>query len=86
MINPSLRRKRFELGFESKKCGFVMRIESGRRKIINHGFVQGQGNPPRVKDLQRPRPGKLVVDFKSLTLGWISLSLYKAVVDSYILW
>ena len=25
----------------------------------------------------------LVVDCKSLTLGWISLSLYKAVVDSY---
>ena len=28
-----------------------MGIESGRRKIINHDFVQGQGNP-HVKDLQ----------------------------------
>ena len=35
-----------------------MRIESGRRKIINHDFVQGQGNPLRVKDLQRSRLGK----------------------------
>ena len=50
MINPRWRRflsrKRFEVVFESKRCGFVMRIESGRRKIINHGFEQGQGNPP----------------------------------------
>ena len=35
-----------------------MGIEIGGRKIINHDFVQGQGNPPRVKDLQRPRLGK----------------------------
>ena len=35
-----------------------MRIESGRRKIINHDFVQGQGNPPSCQDLQRPRLGK----------------------------
>ena len=28
----------------------------------------------------------LVVDCKSLTLGWISLSLYKVVVDSINLW
>ena len=62
MINPSWRRflsrKRFDVVFESKKWGFVMRIESDRRKIINHDFVQGHGNHPRVKDLQRPRLGK----------------------------
>ena len=46
MINPSWRRfltrKRFEAVFESKKRGFFTGIESGRRKIINHDFVQGQ--------------------------------------------
>ena len=29
-----------------------MGIESGRRKIINHDFVQGQGNPPSFQSLQ----------------------------------
>ena len=38
--------------FESKKWGFVMGIESNRRKIINHDFVQGKDNLPRVKNLQ----------------------------------
>ena len=50
MINPIWRcflsRKRFEILFESQKKGFLMGIESGRRKTINHDFVQGQGNPP----------------------------------------
>ena len=50
MINLSwlrfLTRKRFEAVFESKSRGFFTGIESGRRKIINHDFVQGQGNPP----------------------------------------
>ena len=49
MIDPNWRRflsrKRCEVVFESKKWGFVMRIESGRRKIIYHDFVQGQENP-----------------------------------------
>ena len=56
----------FGIGFRKQKWGFVMGIESGRRKIINHNFVQGQGNPlcrdmeshRRVKILQRPRLGK----------------------------
>ena len=51
MINPSWRRflsrKRFEVVFDSNNRGFVIRIESGRRKIINHDFVQGLGKPRR---------------------------------------
>ena len=35
-----------------------MGIESGRRKIINHDFVQGQGNPPSCQRFARPRLGK----------------------------
>ena len=54
MINPSWRRflsrKRFEVALESKRLGFVMGIESGRRKTIK--------DLTRVKDLQRPRLGK----------------------------
>ena len=38
-----------------------MGIESGRRKIINHNFLQGQGIHPHVKDLQH-------LSKKSLTL------------------
>ena len=53
-----------------------MGIESSRRNIINHDFVQGQGNSPSWK------PASLVVNCKSLTRGWISLSLYKVVGDS----
>ena len=59
MINPSWRcflsRKRFEVVFESKKRGFIMGIESGRRKTINHGFVQGQGNLSERTDVIRSR-------------------------------
>ena len=35
-----------------------MGIEGGRRKIINHDFVQDREIQPRVKDLQHPRLGK----------------------------
>ena len=56
MINPSwhhyLTGRRFEVVFESNKWGFVMGIERGWRKIINHDFVQGREIHPRVKDLQ----------------------------------
>ena len=43
-----LTRKRFEVTvvFESNKRDFVIEMESGRRKIINHYYVKGQGNPP----------------------------------------
>ena len=58
--------------------------ESGNRKIINHNFVQGQGNPSSCQKIFNVHDSaSLVVDCKSLTLGWISLSLYKVVVDSY---
>ena len=85
MINPSWRRflsrKRFEVAFERKTCGFVMRIESGRRTIINHDVIQGQGNSTSCQKICNVHDSaSLVVDCKSLTLGWISLSLYKVVV------
>ena len=55
----------------------------GERKIINHPLVQGQGNPTLVSKICNVHDSaSLVVDCKSLTLGWISLSLYKVVVDS----
>ena len=61
-----------------------MRIESGQRKIINHGFFKGQGKSTLVSKICNLHDSaSLVVDCKSLKLGWISLSLYKAVVDSY---
>ena len=88
MINPSwprfLSRKHVEVVFESKRWGFVMRIESGRRKIINHDFVAGTGKSTLVSKICNVHDeASLVVDCKSLTLGWISLSLHKVVVDSY---
>ena len=52
-----------------------MRIESGRRKIIYHDFVQGQGNPSECQ--------RFAVHDEACRLGWITLSLYKVVVDSY---
>ena len=79
MINPSWRRflsrKRFEVVFESKVREVVLGIESGRRKIINHDFEQGQGNPPSCQ--------RFAVHDEACHSGWISLSLYKVVVDSY---
>ena len=45
-LAPFSKQKAFWSSFWKQKVGFVMRIESGRRKIINHDFVQGQGNPP----------------------------------------
>ena len=45
-----------------------MGIESGRRKIINHNFVQGRGNPPlfskicNVPRLGKPRRGLQIFD------------------------
>ena len=61
-----------------------MRIESSRRKIINHDFVQGQGNPPSCQKFATSttrQASSWTANF--FTLGWISLSLYKVVVDSY---
>ena len=58
-----------------------MGIESGRRKIINHDFVQGQENPPscqRFARLGKPRRGLQIFDTRV-----DSLSLNKVVVDSY---
>ena len=39
-----------------------MGIESGRRKIINHDFVQGQGNPPSCQRFVKPRRGLQIFD------------------------
>ena len=88
MINPSWRRflsrKRFEVVFESKKWGFVMTIESGRRKINQPRLCAGTGKSTLVSKICNFHDSaSLVVDCKSLTLGWIFLSLHKVVVDSY---
>ena len=48
--------KAFWSSFESKIWGFVVGIESGRRKIINHDFVQH--SPTFLNTLIAPDPGK----------------------------
>ena len=46
------------LALKCKNRDFVMEMDKGRRKIINHNFVQG--NPPscHIKDLHNPLLGK----------------------------
>ena len=62
-----------------------MEIESCKRKIINHNFAAGTGKSTLVSKICNIHySASLVVDCKSLTLRWISLSLYKVVEDSYI--
>ena len=65
--------------------GFVTGIESDRKKIINHDFVliQGRKSTLESKIGNVHDSASLVMDCKSLTLGWISLSLYIVVLDSY---
>ena len=54
----------------------VWRLKRSTMKIINNSVVQRQGNPPECQ-----RYSTLVLDYKSLLLWWISLSLCKVVVD-----
>ena len=43
----------------------------GKRKIINHPLVQGQGNPTLVAKIYNVHDSaSLVVDCKSSILGW----------------
>ena len=58
-----------------------METESGRRKIINHD--RDREIHPLVNDLQHQRFGKPRRGLQFLTLRWISLSLYKVIVNSY---
>ena len=58
-------------------------IKSQFNRIYRH-FVQGQGNPPRVSKIWSPRRGlPSRGSCISLTRGWISLSLYKGMVDYF---
>ena len=60
-----------------------MGIESGRRKTINHDFTGTGKSSLESKICNFHDSASLLVDCKSLTLGWISLTLYKVVIDSY---
>ena len=70
----------FCLCHDQRRLGYIDYVRVGVQ--ADRELVQGQGIPPplvskicNVNDLKI-----LVVDCTSLTLGWISLSLYKVVV------
>ena len=65
---------------------FMETLRSGRGKIINHDFVQGQGNPPlcqRYKTSMTQQASSWTENLWYSDTGGFPPSLYKVVIDSY---